>query len=85
MHVGQVVGAEFQLQDLPVDGVRFGEVEAALDSRVKNNLVEIWVLLSEILDKLGYLFQIGDIERLGGDLVILAVLRLTSPVVGLKN
>src|SRR5690242_9445011 len=70
MHVGEIVGTEFEFEYVKIDGIRLGKVKATLNTGVEENRVKVGVLLCDILNKLGDLGELCDVESLGRDLVL---------------
>lgn len=50
---GGIVGDQFLVEDVQVDGLWLGEVEGALDARVDEDAVQVWVLGDNLGSELG--------------------------------
>lgn len=69
MHVAQIIRFEFQLQHVQIHRLWLREIKSALYSGIEDNGIEVGVLLRHILNELGNLIQLGDIEDNGVDFV----------------
>lgn len=67
MDVGGVVGLEFLVKCVQVDGLWFGKVEVTLNAAVQEDTVDLWMGLHHALRKAWNLVELGNVEldRLG--------------------
>lgn len=62
-HGGGVVGEQFLVENVDVDGSRVGEAESTLDSGIDEDAIQIRIFDDNFRGELGYLPSLSKIHR----------------------